>query len=180
MPDARCTRGLVCKIARVKNAHEHTGQRRTSDIPCAMVLRLIARSPRSIRLSSLRRLRKPAHPRPVGPTCLPRDLTPTTEAPGPHVFTVRFGIARPARSKDRSRSLSRPAILFRARCCRVHRIPSQRSVTMANAPSSGTGWRSRKGDLPDGLSGILPDGLICRRRRRAFQLHGFVRSRYGS
>jgi hypothetical protein len=24
MPDARCTRGLVCKIVR-KNAHEHTG-----------------------------------------------------------------------------------------------------------------------------------------------------------
>ena len=46
-----------------------------------------------------------------------------------------------ARPKDRSRSLSRPAILFRARCRRVHRIPSQRSVTMANAPCSGTGWR---------------------------------------
>jgi hypothetical protein len=24
MPDARCTRGLVCKIVR-RNAHEHTG-----------------------------------------------------------------------------------------------------------------------------------------------------------
>src|SRR5882724_6281364 len=27
-------------------AHEHTGQRRQSDIPCAMALRLITRSPR--------------------------------------------------------------------------------------------------------------------------------------
>src|SRR6266436_983752 len=55
MPDARCTRGLVCK-GRTKIAHEHTGQRRQSDIPCAMALRLISRSPRSIGLSCLRRL----------------------------------------------------------------------------------------------------------------------------
>jgi hypothetical protein len=34
-PGARCTRGLVCKRAQ-KNAHEHTGQRRQSGIPCAM------------------------------------------------------------------------------------------------------------------------------------------------
>jgi hypothetical protein len=25
MPDARCTRGLVCKYMRKENAHEHTG-----------------------------------------------------------------------------------------------------------------------------------------------------------
>ena len=25
MPDARCTRGLVCKVVDKKNAHEHTG-----------------------------------------------------------------------------------------------------------------------------------------------------------
>ncbi|SHI12285.1 hypothetical protein SAMN05443248_8419 [Bradyrhizobium erythrophlei] len=36
MPGARCTRGLVCKMHK-ENAHEHTGQRRQSDIPCAMV-----------------------------------------------------------------------------------------------------------------------------------------------
>src|SRR6202011_4752103 len=45
MPDARCTRGLVCMCTE-KCAHEHTGQRRQSDIPCAMALRLITRSPR--------------------------------------------------------------------------------------------------------------------------------------
>ena len=44
MPDARCTRGLVC-ISAKESAHEHTGQRRQSDIPCAMALRLISRSP---------------------------------------------------------------------------------------------------------------------------------------
>ena len=46
MPDARCTRGLVCDSAN-KAAHEHTGQRRTSDIPCAVALRLISCSPQS-------------------------------------------------------------------------------------------------------------------------------------
>ena len=45
MPDARCTRGLMRSVHK-ECAHEHTGQRRTSDIPCAMALRLIACSPR--------------------------------------------------------------------------------------------------------------------------------------
>src|SRR3979411_2187942 len=41
MPDARCTRGLVRKI--VQRAHTSIQvQRRLSDIPCAMALRLIA------------------------------------------------------------------------------------------------------------------------------------------
>src|SRR4051812_10363951 len=40
MPDARCTRDLMRNVHK-KCAHEHTGQRRTSDIPCAMALRLI-------------------------------------------------------------------------------------------------------------------------------------------
>ena len=45
MPDARCIRGLVCKKQK-EDAHEHTGQRRRSDIPCAMALRLTSCSPR--------------------------------------------------------------------------------------------------------------------------------------
>ena len=45
MPDARCTRDLMRSVHK-ECAHEHTGQRRTSDIPCAMALRLITRSPR--------------------------------------------------------------------------------------------------------------------------------------
>src|SRR5665647_602961 len=43
-PAVSCAK--LCK----KCAHEHTGQRRRSDIPCAMALRLIARSPRRIGL----------------------------------------------------------------------------------------------------------------------------------
>ena len=45
MPGARCTRGLVCQKCK-NGAHEHTGQRKHSDIPCAMALRLISSSPR--------------------------------------------------------------------------------------------------------------------------------------
>ena len=55
MPDARCTRGLVCNMQRKTHTSIQV-QRRRSDIPCAMALRLISRSPRSIGLSCLRRL----------------------------------------------------------------------------------------------------------------------------
>jgi hypothetical protein len=34
MPDARCTRGLVCAVHK-RTAHEHTGEAEASDIPCA-------------------------------------------------------------------------------------------------------------------------------------------------
>ena len=84
-------------------------------------------------------LRKPALP-PGWAFAPPKDLTPTTEASEPHDFAVRSAPLVGALC-DRSRSLSRPAIPSRARCRRVDRLPSQRSVTMANAPSSGTGWR---------------------------------------
>src|SRR3954468_11699270 len=36
------------------------------------------------------------------------------------------------------------------------------SATMANAPLAGQDGGSHKVDLPDGASGFLPDGLICR------------------
>ena len=45
MPDARCTRGLMCVVHK-RAAHEHTGEAEASDIPCAMALRLTSRSPR--------------------------------------------------------------------------------------------------------------------------------------
>jgi hypothetical protein len=47
-------------------------QRRHSDIPCAMALRITSSSPRRIGLVCLRRLRIRANPRPVGPTGLRR------------------------------------------------------------------------------------------------------------
>jgi hypothetical protein len=94
MPDARCTRGLVCKDVRKKTHTSIQVQRRHSGIPCAMALRLITRSPRRIGLCCLRRLRMTGSSAP-GRADLPfADLTPTAEASGPHDFTVRFGTAR--------------------------------------------------------------------------------------
>src|SRR5439155_10201167 len=61
-------------------AHEHTGQRKHSDIPCAMALRLISRSPRWSGLV-------------VTVTCeLLHKLSASVAAPGPHDFAVRPGV----------------------------------------------------------------------------------------
>jgi len=73
MPDARCTRDLVCNVHK-KCAHEHTGQRRTSDIPCAMALRLITRSP--------------------GEPCTVATVDANIGASDHTSFAVRFGRAR--------------------------------------------------------------------------------------
>jgi hypothetical protein len=54
---------------------------------------------------------------------LPENLTPAIGASGPHDFAVRFSHARQSQ-------LSRPP------------LPAPTSVTMANAPSLGTGWRA--------------------------------------
>src|SRR6186997_1734083 len=42
----RAAPAVSCAMCTRRCAHEHTGQRRTSDIPCAMALRLITCSPR--------------------------------------------------------------------------------------------------------------------------------------
>jgi hypothetical protein len=70
MPDARCTRGLACKIVQ-KNAHEHTGS--------AEAIRHSLRNGFTayFELLEYRAFLPPspsdmAHPRPVGPTCLRR------------------------------------------------------------------------------------------------------------
>ena len=63
-------------------AHEHTGQRRQSDIPCAMALRLISALPGD-RLSCHRHQRD-----------LTRKLDASTAASGPHDFAVRSRAVR--------------------------------------------------------------------------------------
>jgi hypothetical protein len=82
MPDARCcTHGPVCKGRRKRTrAYRFSGEQ--SDIPCAMALRLMTRSPRSIGLSCLRRLPETGTLARLG-LAPPQDLTPTTEASGP-------------------------------------------------------------------------------------------------
>ena len=99
----------------------------------------LLRAPRRIGLCCLRRLRIAGSSAPGRADLPSADLTPTTEASGPHDFTVRFSIVRPALRRPLTET--RPANKLHTRHRRVHRIPSQRSVTMANAPSSGTGWR---------------------------------------
>ena len=98
MPGARCTRGLVCDSAN-KAAHEHTGQRRTSDIPCAVALRLISCSPQSGRAR--------CHCRRAGREPL-RNLTPASGASGPHDFTVRLCRARRSQHRRPPHPTPRP------------------------------------------------------------------------
>src|SRR5438477_6556926 len=60
----------------MKCAHEHTGQRRTSDIPCAMALRLIACSPRRTALLPPLRPEKQLPPGALTPAPRRQDHTP--------------------------------------------------------------------------------------------------------
>jgi hypothetical protein len=110
-----------------KNTHTSIQvQRRQSDFPCAVVLRLIrdlpgdraclTPSPRGLKVLSARL----GFPKP------PRDLTPTAEASGPHDFAVRDNAVRQRAPANRSRE-TRPAITGARGHCRVHRSPSQRS-----------------------------------------------------
>ena len=110
--------------------------------------------------------RKPAL-RPGWAFVPPQNLTPTTEASGPHDFAVRFGTARqhvleithgvypPCNPVPRTMPPRPP-----------HPIPAfgddgQRPFLR------GQDGMSRTGVLPFGKSEILPDGLICRRGPRA-------------
>jgi hypothetical protein len=170
MPDARCTRGLVCKwVEKTHTSIQGSGGDPT--FPAQWLYGLcrdlpgdeFVLSPSSADMDC---------PSPVGPTrlrrldtsngCQNHTVLPYAAA----VFAKRLRRALRRSSARRSPltglSPTRPATTSRAQRRRVHRIPSQRSVTMANAPSSGTGCRTPRGDLPDALSEILPVGLFCR------------------
>src|SRR5229473_8360868 len=126
MPDARCTRGLACKTGK-ENAHEHTGSAEALRHSLSNGFTVYnALSPEN-RACCLRRLRIAGASAPARADSPSADLTPTTEAPGPHDFTVRFGTARPHVPRIAHGPEGRPAIPSRARRRRVHRIPSQRS-----------------------------------------------------
>jgi hypothetical protein len=138
MPDARCTRGLVRK--RWKEAHTSIQvQRKQSDIPCAMVLRLIPCSPRRrIRLVTVADGLKD-RPNPVGPWKTSVSLTPATGA-----RTTRFCRTQLRRSSARcvrSRTKARPAnTTTRPTLPRPpHPRPNVRDD--GQRPSLETGWR---------------------------------------
>src|SRR5256885_14939177 len=63
-------------------AHEHTGERKHSDIPCATALRLTSCSPRWSGLVVTVTPEKLAS----------QELSASVAAPGPHDFAVRFGV----------------------------------------------------------------------------------------
>jgi hypothetical protein len=128
---------VSCAMCTRRCAHEHTGQRRQSDIPCAMALRLMPRSPR-------RRIRLASVVNGLKVSCAPgwarktsADLTPATGA-----RTTRFCRTQQRRSSGADRSLTeiRPAIPL-ARDAIASTATRPTFVTMANAPLPGTGWQ---------------------------------------
>src|SRR6478735_583268 len=99
MPDARCTRGLMRSVHK-ECAHEHTGQRRTSDIPCAMALRLITCSPRRTALLPPLRPEKQLPPGALTPAPRRQDHTPSPYASAPFVIGASASTASPSHGRD--------------------------------------------------------------------------------
>ena len=133
-PGARCTRGLACK--KVQKTHTSIQvQRRQSGLPCAMVLRLISRSPWrpgcvatiAARMSACRAVR--------ADIAFQRNLTPAS------------GCQDHTTSPSASRAV-------RQRRIRVHRIPS-RICDDRERPSDGTRRAKDAGDLGLRQSGIF-------------------------
>jgi len=93
MPDARCTRGPVCKGQK---------ENRTRAYRAAEAIRHSLRNGFTVYIAlfpEYRAFLPPSpygnrHARPVGLARLPKDLTPTAEASEPHDFAVRLGTAR--------------------------------------------------------------------------------------
>jgi hypothetical protein len=158
MPGAHCTRGLVCTCSGKKHTsnNEYTG---TPDIPARNGFNSLCRA-----LPGDRALLPPsprgylACPHPVGPTCLPQDLTP---ASGRQDHTILPSAATSLVSVlfDRSRiQRTRPAIPSPARRCHVHRIPCPTSVTIAIRPSVWDGMR----EVVDVIWGTRKQKYFCK------------------
>src|ERR1700730_8815219 len=93
MPDARCTRGLVCKGQKEKRTRAYRAAEAIRHSLRNGFTAYAALSP------EYRAFLPPSpcgtwHVGPVGLFAPPQDLTPTAEASGPHGFAVRFGTAR--------------------------------------------------------------------------------------
>ena len=111
-PGARCTRGPVCKSNKQKRTRAYRFSGSSPAFPAQWFYGLSSCSPRrdhSLFVTVAPRKRE-----------LPENLTPAIGASGPHDFAVRF--TRPS-----SKAHRRPP------------LPAPTSVTMANAPSLGTG-----------------------------------------
>ena len=110
----RAAPAVSCAKVRKKGAHEHTGQRRQSDIPCAMALRLTSCSPRWSGLVVTVIPEKLAS----------QELDASIAAPGPHDFAVRLGVfVRRQKTPDAKASITSRAprvvtIMIRPSCGR--------------------------------------------------------------
>ena len=78
----RAAPAVSCAMCTRRCAHEHTGQRRTSDIPCAMALRLITCSPRRTALLPPLRPEKQLPPGALTPAPRRQDHTSLPYASG--------------------------------------------------------------------------------------------------
>ena len=136
MPGARCTRGLVCKIAQRKAHTSIQVQRRQSGIPCAMALRLMPCSPRRrIRLVTV-----------AAGLMADRSgwikFATDSLAPATGVGTTRFCRTQQTPFVLRagySLTGNPPCDHFARRRCRVHRIPSRVRDDSRYAPLAGKG-----------------------------------------
>jgi hypothetical protein len=145
----------MARLQQKKQAAVTTGSAKSSGLPCAMVLRFPARSPRG-----------PGSLAPVIPEKLaPQERGTSVGAPGPHAFSVRVGIVRPRATRA-------------LRHYRVHRIPHPRFVTIGrNAPlhRGGTApmmlviWGKQQQQEPatDWHDGQFSHGAYARSARRA-------------
>ena len=112
MPDARCTRGLVCKGQKEKRTRAY---RAAEAIRHSLRNGFTAYNALSPEYRAFLPPSPPGiwHVGPVGLSAPPQDLTPTAEASGPHDFAVRFN-AVVLRAVYRSRVFARPAITLHA------------------------------------------------------------------
>jgi hypothetical protein len=108
-PDARCTRGLVCKHAQ-KNAHEHTGS--------AEAIRHSLRNGFTAynALSPVTGLSCHRHRRDTS-----RQLSASIGAPEPHAFAVRFSRARQSQLSRPPHPTARFVTIASRPSCRVRR-----------------------------------------------------------
>jgi hypothetical protein len=160
---ANCTR---------KNAHEHTGSAEAIRHSLRNGLTAYGALSPAIRICLSPSPRGNWLSRPVGPASPPKDLTPTMRRQDHTLLPYAAARLRQEASPGQApfvlhavRSLTRNSP---SDCLRADAAASTASlpafVTTRDRPSC----RERTGragatDLPDGLSGILPVGLICRR-----------------
>jgi hypothetical protein len=165
MPGARCTRDLVCKMYKGRRTRAYRFSGGNLGIPCAMVLRLMARSPR-------RRIHLVTVigglvilPGPVGPAKISTDLTPATGA-----RTTRFCRTQPPAfaetgfvgfwrrsscARDIAHGTNPPCDFDLAPTLPRPPHPAPTFVTMANAPLSGRDSDGYSGDFGFGKTEIF-------------------------